>query len=220
MLLTNLADPEWITVGCNELITNHVICFWKEAKKKKNRSTKNPYSEMCVLHNDTCYLFKWRKTYNTKLSKNIGSNISNITLFQHVFNAVSVTFPPIVVDNSRYMMIFRRYEHVFHYEKIRVNKYFNECLIIPTQILYKMKIGGNLFECRNNVIISIASLCDGVTDCPESEPQDERGCECLNTTMYSSKCQFIPSNFKKKSCSFFYLRTQFHECIQISSNTM
>ena len=118
MLLTNLTDPEWITVGCNESITNHLMCFWKEAKKKKiNQSTKNIYNEMCVLHNDTCYLFEWRKTYNTKLSKNIGSNISNITLFQHVFNAVSVTFLPIVVDNSRYMMTFRRYGHVFHMKK-------------------------------------------------------------------------------------------------------
>ena len=215
MLLTNLADPECIIVGCNKPITSHVICFWKEVKKRKkiNRATMNIYNEMCVLHNNTCYLFEWR-TYNTILSTNIGANISNITLFHHVFNAVSVTFPLIIVYNSRYMMKFRRYGNVFHYEKIRVNKYLNECLFITTQIPYKLKIRGNLFECKKNVIISIDSLCDGIIDCPGSEPQDEIGCDCLNTKIYSSKCKFITSKYETKSCSYFYLRTKCNECIR------
>ena len=219
MLLTNLADPEWITVGCNDPITNHVICLFENEKKKRktkvkkiNKAQSKIYNKRCILHYDMCYLFEWRKIYNRKLIKSIIINISALKFFENVFNAVSVIFPPILVGNLKYTMTFKRYGNILHYEKQRVRKNFSGAFIVSTHTSYKMSIGGNLFRCRNNMIISIASLCDGTDDCTDSESEDEISCECSNRKGYSSTCKFIPSKYRKKSCSYFYLTTKYNEC--------
>ena len=65
VLLVNLADPEWITVDCNEPITPRVLCLFE----KELNSPKLPKlteivicNKMCVLLNNLCFRFEWHYT--------------------------------------------------------------------------------------------------------------------------------------------------------------
>ena len=189
MMLTNLADPEWITVDCNEPVTHYVFCVFED---KNNQSTIVStaeiliYNVMCLIINNTCYLFEYYKICNCMMH----INIPHISMFQHLFDAVSVAFPPIFVDNFKYMMTFQRYGGIYLYEKQETNKTSADALSIATGIPFEVIIGGNIFNCTNNVFISISFICNSMNDCPGDFPQDEIGCESFDQIYHTSKCKF------------------------------
>ena len=118
ILLTNLADPEWINIQCDELITTDVLCYFQKDNNLKvsvkGQSEIFMYNKSCVLKNNTCYLFKWIEITNTD---DTGQYISNVELFQFLFEAVSVNFPPLLVPHLKLKITYQRYGSIFIYRK-------------------------------------------------------------------------------------------------------
>ena len=64
MLLYNLADPEWITIGCYEPLTEHIFCIVRHGQSnlKPTLNTLRQiklYSKSCLVKKGICYSFHW-----------------------------------------------------------------------------------------------------------------------------------------------------------------
>ena len=60
ILLNNLAQPEWITVNCDESLSPHVLCAFPVPNDKHSHpilsETKlRVYGKSCVIRNSTCF---------------------------------------------------------------------------------------------------------------------------------------------------------------------
>ncbi len=63
MLLTNLADPEWIYVDCNKRILHQVICTKHTNKENSvifHGISNTTCSEKDIVMNNICYVFVWK----------------------------------------------------------------------------------------------------------------------------------------------------------------
>ena len=62
MLLTNLADPEWIQVPCEKPIASHILC--SSTKNVTDRSIRmlpnlERYDDKCIVIGKVCHTFLW-----------------------------------------------------------------------------------------------------------------------------------------------------------------
>ena len=212
ILLNNLFYPEWITIDCNEPVTSDIMChFPRKIKQKLNGGiqTMELYNASCVHKNNTCFIFLWGNKSSRSGHKMLRKQINHINIFQYLFDAVSSTFPPIMLTD-RYTMSYIRFGNIFSY-KITEPKKSTETLQIFTQIHHDPRRGGNIFQC-NQFLISINSLCDGKVDCENNHKLDEINCRCKERDIYSSNCKYITSDKSPKYCSDFYITTIHNNC--------
>ena len=119
MLLNNLFNPEWMTIDCNEPITSDIMChFPRKIKPQYNITTEkmDMYNAACVHINGTCFIFHWgdiNSIDNKKIS--VMSN-NHINIFQGLFDAISVSFPPIMLKGTKYTMIYKQYGNAYIYK--------------------------------------------------------------------------------------------------------
>ena len=70
--------------------------------------------------NHQCYIFSWSSAEDVKLFK-YGKITRladiNLTLFQHVFDAVSVDFPPILSTDLTHFVLYKRYSIIPHLKR-------------------------------------------------------------------------------------------------------
>ena len=69
MLLTDLGNPEWITVGCDEPVTSDIMCYFETKfnhTEPDNESKTRIYNKLCVLKNnfDLRYIITYKKYTN------------------------------------------------------------------------------------------------------------------------------------------------------------
>ena len=217
MLLNNLVNPEWITIDCDEPVTSDIMChFPRKIKQHINWITEEEikiYNSSCVHKNETCFIFLWSHFVSNIHSNNnklLRKEIDHINVFQYLFSAVSVSFPPIMLADMKYTMSYIRYGNSLSYITMEANK-STETLLIFTQVHIDPRNGGNIFKCKK-YLISIEYLCDGKVDCESSEKLDEIDCQCKETEMYSSRCKYVISANEPKFCSDFYIKTTHHDC--------
>ena len=216
MLLSNLREPDWIPITCQEELLHFSIC---KAKKKTILTYKISSSiakYICkstnILVNEKCYILKWKHFWNTKVnfcSKFHGRGISRneFSSLYHIFDAVSVidAFPNIVLQ----------YDHKVHI--IEITKFFNKpnfnyiinqnstrggyaiCNIERS----KIKIGINIFHCKKGGYILQNLVCDENRDCP-NDSSDEDFCICNKGNENSSKailCKVLKINQSVTHCT-------------------
>ena len=221
LLLYNLADPEWITVDCDEPLGHQAFCVISVRDKTKNVtlvSEKNLklYDRQCIIRNFTCFVFNW-VTYADIFKGNIlHTSYANIQAFKFLFDAISVLFPPIFIENAQWFETYERFSNTYRYQKSLVTKDSIEAFIIQKHIELEWFMGSNLFRCASHSYISIHYICDRRIDCPGKQPTDEIGCHCHTSENYSSKCKYIVGNNNKTTCSDFYVKG-FNKSCQILS---
>ena len=136
---------------------------------------------------DFCHMFVWHNfsgmtTYNhiCKQLNFLPAELRNIKIFQHLFEAIEVQFPPILLEDKR---------NKSNVERIQMIKYLNiyryqytirpaseaEGFKICSQRAKIMKIGSNMFLCKSGQYISTMYICDSIIDCP-SDNSDEINC--------------------------------------------
>ena len=213
MLLNNLAEPEWITVDCNEPVTPHTLCVFfdenNQSTTTKTVSTKelNVYNKSCVIINGTCYLFLWIINQDQVPVQNYNKKpkFTNVTDFQMLFDSVAIEFPPILSYDMEYLINYRKYLNIYDCDRKVIDKSNLEGLYIFSQDKLSIFKGGNLFQCESTVYISILYICDGNVDCPGDIPTDEMGCICNNSLPYSTQCKYIINPSGARECSLFYV---------------
>ena len=215
ILLSNLADPEWITINCNEPMTTDVVCYFEHINYKKKPTVINIVSDTkihetaCVLINNTCYLFKWIGQNYKKQLQNIVNNVSDVKIFQHLYDAVDVLFPPILSRNLDFKISYIRYGVTYEFKETKITQEAPEGLIISKNDPHDFHMGGNIFNCSMKFFISFKFVCDGKYDCGGYNSADEIDCHCQS---FSPKCKYLGTNLKENRCSYFYFKTKNNVC--------
>ena len=206
MTQINLAEPEWIQIPCDKPLATHVFCHMKDDKPPVVEQSLTLYNRLCIFINGKCHIFSWYDVSGSAPNIKCGKNSLIPKDYQFLFDAVSVTFPPILLDDFETVLTYTRYLNIYNYVRhnITINDggVFYACNIALRH--YKNNIGGNLFQCEGGYFISASYLCDGIKDCTTGSNIDEVGCLCHDTDSYTNKCKYLDK--QKETCSFFYFK--------------
>ena len=222
MLLTNMAYPEWINVPCERPLVDHIFCLIEENRQteeqidngtSKNISNFMLFKKACVIIKNTCYVVFWiqeRENLKWYESNELVKKPFNIELFEILFDAVDVIFPPVISYDMKYKFTYEIYDNYYHYEKQDINGATVEGLYFNPHKEEKFILGNNLFKCENQVYISFSFVCNGEKDCPDLDHTDEKLCFCNNSNDFATKCKYIiQKDIGHKKCSpFYYIKIQ------------
>ena len=190
ILLTNLAHTEWLTINCHEAMLFNFLCYFEHNKThsiSQNILSTVIHNVSCILINCSCYKINWYySTYDKLIPMYKIKDDADLAKFQFLFEAVNVNFPPFLTSDLNHTMTYTRYGSLFHYQKHINSEVIKEGLIITEEEPIKFFLGGNLFNCSYKVLISIKFVCDGVIDCPQNSPEDEKGCEFSDSNVTSN----------------------------------
>ena len=232
MLLVNLAEVDWIQINCDKRLLPNVLC-----KKKGVNSVQEidhnaifiskimSCNRMHILKNNLCYLFHWYDgtegkllTHSCKNYNAFSLNLQNITIFQYLFEAVNVEFPPIVsehqLENYLYQFKYRNYVNIFVYsqeKKLRKNAQGLHLCVSQKQ---PVSTGDNLFHCENGSSVSYVFICNGIVDCPFDDSDERINCS-LFTNVQNNMRKFVTCSTlfymeKDKSCVLFFPKTEYN----------
>ena len=213
ILLTNLAEPQWVQINCKTHYTiSNVLCLIESHDELLIYNIIDPslYDKRCIMQNKSCYLFLWLQTkdqisYLTKIETVYKGDIES---FQFLFMAVGVIFPPILHPYGSYYLTYKKYGNNYQYKRETLSTYLSPILLISQRQSNILLKSDNIFKCNINVYISHRYICDNNYDCPDGSKLDEDGCECNHTEVFSSKCKYVRVNDNKNThCSPFYYKT-------------
>ncbi len=156
MLLTNLADPEWITIGCNEAVTIDTMCFFGKTKTSLTdsplRVSTKVHGKSCIHKNATYHIFHLSDPTGHK-SKHKRKIILNIRIFEFLFNAVGVLFSPIELYPSSLVMKYEKLGSQYRYHTSFIDKQINYKYPGRIQVFLQdhssWEPGGNIFKCNH-----------------------------------------------------------------------
>ena len=231
MLLSNLAEPEWIQISCTEKLLADVICTNRTDALPARNSNKElrEINMMCpsnAISKDTrCYLFLWNsinepidlklicKMHNTLSAKGI-----NMPYFQFLFDAIQPVFPPILsphqTDKTKiHRFTYDKYLSVYNFQESVISSTKTHGFILCTSKKMSVVPGENVFQCRSNVFISYLFVCNGIIDCPNGDNSDEGSCHCeftkKNREFNNNLCkELVDHKNNKTTCSTLYFRSK------------
>ena len=193
MLVSNLAEPQWIYVNCETPYLIDVLCVVEPSKidsREDNKYTLSKDTDIptmvkktyCsagqILMDNKCYLFVWytfrrhSKMLLTEVCKGFYTtpvNFTSIDKFETIFNAITSRFPPILKDYNRKIVqqfVYTRHINWYVYKEDLIYTDSAEGFTVceDKKITIKGK-GSILFECEDGKYISKLYLCDGKIDC-------------------------------------------------------
>ena len=101
MLLTNLAEPEWVPIKCGQRIIGDIMCMVpRNVNTNVNISLNGDlviFEKQCIFITGTCYLFSWGSLNGRSVSGH--AKLSKVSKFTHVameylVTATNAEFPP------------------------------------------------------------------------------------------------------------------------------
>ena len=213
MLITNLDEPEWITINCREKLTTDIMCYFEELKKPSPtiayNSTLIVFNANCIIKKSICYKFYW--VNGKEFLRNGYATVNTPNKFKYLFNAVSVTISPILCYGFTQKYTYEKYQNLIYFKMEEYPKHIEGFVIYKSNPI-PLIVGLNLFKCGKNVFISISLICNGHNDCPGREMSDEIECKCdrkmSNMTIYKSETK----GNELKLCPYFYIQTVTNSC--------
>lgn len=184
-IVTNLAEPTWISVECKQNLLHNILCV-ESAKNSVTLVTQNKLkfcSRLAILKELTCFQFIWCD-FETVIERKQG-----IMVFAHYEQlnflceaTLNIPIPFVVRQNGSQLR-----EVKFH--KIHNHCYFassernqSNGFLIHTKSATMYQKGMNIFKCKNEGFISYAFVCDGFANCPRNEDEETGFCHELNRT--------------------------------------
>ena len=216
MLLTNLAEPEWISIDCHQKIIGDIMCM---IPRNINVTMSNSleadliiFNKLCIFIFGKCYLFSWGFLTDPKRYMSINTKIkmskSTLSAMEYLITASNTEFP-----------LFHSFFNFILYCKIS-RKWISQNITEPHEGLHilmlpgsKYRKYGNVFECGKGNFIAYVYVCDGKKDCPGDIAFDEIVCICEKSFAQSGKCKYIASKEGIKSCSLSYLTLKDGTCL-------
>ncbi len=230
MLLSNLAEPDWITIPCDQQMLADTICT-------VNQIDKHPKSSSCGLHLDRfcekgqisfgnlCLYFSWNIT-NRRMGQGIPTKafpILNATHLTHLAKAAGKLFSPIYFPENK--ASDRVHIFTFNHLKIEfVHKIGGEAPTkgFPLQYSQRAKIhaDSNVFKCSDGSHIAIIWVCDGSPDCFSAS--DELFCTCTFVSFDNNQtdnCQkFMDGD--THTCSALYIKDAKGDCLKFTDTSI
>ena len=155
LFLRNLADVQWAQVGCHQSLATHIFCVIEDNNETSIQfcPDANLYLRECILLNATCYIFSWL-TKGQPLPKRNTRNI-DILNFQFFFDAVAITFSPILTNNFSHIIKYKRYDYLYDYKQYPVQTSEAEGFYIHKEDgRIEYTYGLNMFDCGQSTFIS------------------------------------------------------------------
>ena len=214
MLLTNLAEPEWVPIECGQRIIGDIMCMVPRNVNTNTNISLNGdsviFEKQCISITGKCYLFSWGFLNDRSVSRHTKSKVSKSTLvaMEYLVTATNAEFPPFhfLFNLIKYCIISR--------------KWISQSIAEPHKGLHILMLPGskytrygNVFECGEDIFIAYAYVCDGKKDCPNDIAPDEIACICETSLAFSSKCKYIVSKEGIKRCSLFFLTLKDGTCL-------
>ena len=224
VLLSNLAEPEWIQISCTEKLLADVICINRtDPLHVRNANYEaREISMICPINaiskDARCYLFLWHSineptdlNLHCRLHNALSAQVLGIQYFQYLFDAIQSVFPPILsphqIDKAKiHRYTYNKYISVYHYEDSVTSNTNGDGFNLCTSKKMHVVTGENVFLCRSDVYISYLFVCDGISDCPNRDNSDEEFCHCLFNEKNKGNLCKESVNYKdnKTTCTTLY----------------
>ena len=175
---------------------------------------------MC-LENNTCYRFEWYTDGIQIMKQNtVVAKIEDIKIFQFLFDAVEVVFPPIYSDDFGMLFSYKKYLDIYVHEQYKTTGNIMRGLSVRSEDLVNIISRENIYKCSNNTFLSYLYVCDGNHDCPGDIIQDEYGCKCNDTDHFTRTCKYVIINAEEMICSRFYYHGRYGDCHMYLTSTI
>ncbi len=230
MLLTNLAEVEWVSIGCTKPLLSDVLCTISDTKNDGNQSLKNMQLKMCsitfVAKGENCYLFHWFKKSHDRhipLQHTCWAMKMEVVTTEETFNYLLVaTREPITPLLFPY--------NVSHVHQLQCIEYVSEPrhsiiwmhdasgFYACSSPKHRKIVGSHLFLCFEGSYISGANVCNNMVDCPHMDSSDE-SCNCNHSDVdLHSTCKIIFFG-SKATCSYLYYMSANRVCSKFILHT-
>ena len=157
------------------------------------------------LKDTKCYSFTW-------CNKRVQISKKTIVIkdFQYIFEAVSdISFPPILSPDLQSYTLQRQIHNNYHYEEHKLHGQFKEGFYIEEHDSLHFVLGGNIFQCGDNVMVSGVLLCDKTVDCSAKIPSDETNCRASES--YKTDC-YRNNGYNRSKCSPLFFMSHNKQC--------
>ena len=222
MLLSSLANPEWISIPCSTPLLHFTICvktrgnYHLDFQNGIISDNKEQYGcgNFQILKAETCYTFIWKENISLKDSKRLYKSLrkdaiafQDLQLFQIIFDAISPSqFIPKIIyfTNSSKLKIM---SFALHNNRIS----FKYASIMSKQVaghfVYKhnkniLMLESLTFHCDTGEYISFNYVCNRHSDCL-NDNSDEIYCLCLQkvTKDNDTRCNSLELENGKIVCA-------------------
>ena len=183
MLTMNIAEPEWINVGCSSQLLQDVWCAVPQ-NSSQIKLVQNISGSFClfqqILISDICLVFSNNMSFIYTLEsslKTLAKKNLNVQFLIVLMKAISTNLPLLCISPPQDLKILcltceRIWNH-FAPKYIRGPMEHFGGLHIYTTRKTTADIGINLFLCAGGSYISSKHLCDGVVNCQMNDNSDE-----------------------------------------------
>ena len=233
MLLSNLAEPEWVFITCNESLLNVVVCV-----KDKNVENNNSYTlnivkknNICLKQylkiNEKCYKLSWISRNSRiplrDICEKYEKQVNQRSVLEKTLNLVSQKgqFPPILALYSHgskmkiSKLTYKKFLGQLYFSSEFISSFEAEGFFLCNVKPFTVIIGSNLFPCNAGGYISYEYICDGLIDCP-NDISDEKNIFCVKYGIEEKILNSEEHNISHK-CSNLYLLTIYGTCQKYSS---
>ncbi len=185
LLLENLADPYWISVGCQDKLLSDIVCMNRSRNLWRSAQFQNETLSVCsydgIQQNRECNKFQWAQ----KESEYLGHCIDDLSFILEIFRAVRCTkWPPIILPGNISCMFERCFDALCgtnHFMLCTTKSSGGLCLQVQSMVSQPINL--NLFQCTCGTLTTATNVCNGRVDCPDHS--DERHCKCNSLNMKS-----------------------------------
>ena len=209
--MVNLANPEWITVRCNDKTVSYIVCY-KDDNSEENKSTSSLMAQICKnnakMKEGECYKFHWLNggTMDENAITNIFSKHNKLKLINSFVNMNTFEFNLKAASQTKFTIIspipsnstFIRkysYERVLFENTIKVNivniKQAEGYLIFVEKPRKANNQSGNLFTCSNGQIISSMYVLDRENDCGDIQKGSDESSFPLKCEASNCSCSLL-----------------------------
>ena len=207
LLASNLAEPTWISVQCEDKMFSKVLC--RVISKNSASTTKQNKHKFCspatILKMNSCLEFVWSDLDPLwKIKEKYLINVSSIHQLTFIFDAMLVTLPPVLVNGKNNTV------QKWHYQKVYNKYYFQQTkrdesngFLIFLEHTKEFALGMNIYKCSNGTIISYACVCDRIPNCPHNEEELLAVCTANNDSRTYNEAIKIPLFVTKWSSANF-----------------
>ena len=238
LLLSNLDNPELVSVKCNEAYLPSIICVTNNTTNAtKPRKLSNPLflrEKFCgkqeILFNQRCLYSLWvdgqkkyfylKKIYQRTERDPFPFEV-NLEVFKNIFVAINVQILVFLHDvehgNRILSVIFTRLWMDIQFEKryLVLNKDIIQGWFLSYSDTMRMELQTeNTYKCKNNAFFSTVYLYDGQDNCKDatknSKSSDESSCRCKGDPNRYCKGIYIE---KQCLCSLFYFEYKNGTCL-------
>lgn len=192
MDVTNLAQPYWSSIPCDNELLGDVVCQYDQRCILGPPKFSLPHLDICspeqILNNTQCFTVVWTNASFCNSSCSAIADRTTMTRadsfkgfvnqFAFLLWASSIHLTPLVVQESnlslllKYDKFLQKYELSDMYQSLQVSAFR-----VFSRKSFHSNPGDMIFSCPDHVFISVQFVCDGHSDCPNGDT-DEQFCNC------------------------------------------